>query len=60
MERSIEETNIKIKEYNDLIEQEKVLEEDSSKKHGAIVVECASLEQNLQFVKENQKKVPCI
>lgn len=57
MECSIEETNSKIKEYNDWIEQEKVLEEESSKKHGAIVVECAGLEQNLQFIKENQRRL---
>lgn len=57
MEASITETNVKIKEYNALMEQEKEKEEAIVKEYGAVAVECVSLEQNLQFMKENKRRL---
>lgn len=57
IETSIAEATIKTKEYTALMEQEKLAEEELSKKYGAFVVEGAGLEQNLQFTKENQKRL---
>ena len=57
IEASITETNRKIKEYNSLMEQEKEKEEAIIKKQGVVTVQCASLEQNLQFMKENKKRL---
>ncbi len=57
MEDSIAKKAKEAKEYTALLEQEKLLEEEFSKKHENFVVECASLEKNLQFVKENQKRL---
>ncbi len=57
MESSIVQASAKIKEYTALIEQEKLAEGELSKRQGVFAVECAELEQNLQFIKENQRRL---